>query len=257
MNENATRNSNQKEYLEIDLLQLFSALWKRVWFILLAMIVVGGGMFWYSSFIIDPQYTASAMLYVNNSSISVGGASISISNQELTAAQSLVNTYVVILNSRNVLDDVIEDTGVAYTYEEIKEMISAAPVDSTEVFEVCVKSTDPAEAELIANSICRLLPEKVEDIVDGSSVRIVDYAVIPATKSAPSVTKYTAIGLLLGCLISSVIIIVSELFDQYIRTEEYLLQAYADIPVLAVIPDLESSHSKDRYYYSSNHSKGD
>ncbi len=241
---------NEKEYLEIDVLQLFRALWKRFWLIVLSMVIAGGFLFWYSSFIIPPKYTASAMLYVNNSSISVGSASISISNQDLTAAQSLVKTYVVILKSRNVLEDVIADTGVAYTYDEFVEMISANSVDSTEVFEVKVQSHDPNEAELIANSICRLLPEKVEDIVDGSSVRIVDYAVVPAVKSAPSVTKYTMIGLIIGFLGSSAIVIVLELFDQYIRSEEYLMQTYSHIPVLAVIPDLDNSRSKDRYYNS-------
>ncbi len=251
-----SENLNEKEYLEIDILQLLRALWKRAWVILFTMLILGGGMFWYSSCVIPPKFTASAMLYVNNSSISVGGASISISNQDLTAAQSLVNTYVVILNSRNVLEDVIADTGVAYSYEDVKDMISAAPVDSTEVFEIRVRSTDPQEAELIANSICRLLPEKVEDIVDGSSVRIVDYAVIPSVKSAPSVTKFTASGMLIGLLGSALVIVVLELFDQYIRSEDYLLQTYADVPVLAVIPDLDNAHSKDQYYYSSrNRSK--
>ena len=247
MNEQAI----DKEFLELDVLQMFRALWKRMWLLLLSMIVFGAAMFWYSSFIIPPKYVARAMLYVNNSSISVGGAQISISSQDIIAAKSLVNTYVVILKSRNVLQDVIEETGVDYSYSQLKAMISAEAVESTEVFEVCVKSTDPAEAKLIADAICRLLPEKVEDVVDGSSVRIVDRAVKPASKSSPSVTKFTAIGMLIGLVVSVIFVIVLELFDQYIRSEDYLLQTFPDIPVLGVIPDLDSSgHHRDRYYSS-------
>ncbi len=242
----------EKEYLEVDILHMLRALLKRAWILLLAVVVFGAAMFWYSSFIIPPRYEAKAMLYVNNSSISVGSAQFSISSQELSAAKSLVNTYVVILKSRNVLQDVIDETKVPYSYETLKNMISAQAVESTEVFEVCVQSTDPAEAKLIADSICRLLPEKVEDVVDGSSVRIVDHAVTPAVKSSPSVTKYTAVGMAIGFFVSALFVILLELFDQYIRSEEYLLQTYPDIPVLGVIPDLDSSaHHHDRYY--SNH----
>jgi len=250
----------EKEFLEVDILQVLRAFWKRAWMLLLSMIVFGGMMFWYSSFIMPPKYVASAMLYVNNSSISVGNTQFSISSQDLLAAKSLVNTYVVILKSRNVIQGVIDETGVPYTYGELKEMISANPVEDTEIFEVRVESTDPAEAKLIADSICSLLPEKVEDVVDGSSVRIVDHAVTPKLKDSPSVTKFTALGMLIGLILSSVVVVVLELFDQYIRSETYLLQTFPNIPILGVIPDLDSSGHRDRYYanrYYSHRKKGE
>lgn len=246
-------NANEKEYLEIDPLQLLKALWHRAWIVVLSAILVGAIMFWYASFLIAPKYTASAMLYVNNSALSVGDTSI-IGLSELTAAQSLVNTYVVILNSRNVLNDVIEETGVPYDYTTLKSMIAASPVESTEVFSIDVTSENPQEAEQIANCICRVLPDKLADVVDGSSMRVVDYAVVPSEKSSPNVTRQTAIGMMIGVLVSTIIILIVELCDQYIRSEEYLLQTFENIPVLAVIPDLEEDPSKShgRYYYSNN-----
>lgn len=248
------KNTEEKDYLEIDLVHLFQALWKRAWLIVLSTILVGAIVFWYAMFIVTPKYTASAMFYVNNSSFSLSG--VSISAQELSAAQNLVDTYVVILNSRNVLEDVIEESGVTYSYEDLKDMISAAPVNSTEIFEIKVESAGPEEAERIANCICRVLPAKISDIVEGSSAKIVDYAVVPSTKSSPNVTRYTLVGMIVGMLISAVGVIIAELFDQFIRSEEYLLQTYKDIPVLAVIPDLDEHVSKDRYYYRSR-TKGD
>ncbi len=248
------KNAEEKDYLEIDLVHLFKALWKRAWLIVLSTVVVGAIMLWYSMFIITPKYTASAMLYVNNSSVSLGD--VSISAQDLTAAQSLVDTYVVILNSRSVLEDVIEEAGVTYSYSELKGMISAAPVNSTEIFEIKVESVSPEEAERIANCICHILPAKISDVVEGSSAKIVDYAVVPSAKSSPNVTRYTAVGMIIGMLISAVGVIIAELFDQFIRSEEYLLQTYKGIPILAVIPDLDEHVSKDRYYYRSR-TKGD
>lgn len=238
----------KENVMEIDLLRLAKALWHRAWAIILAMVLFGAAAFSYAYFLITPLYQASAMLYVNNSSISVGSTSVSLS--DLSAAQSLVDTYIVILKTRTTLEDVIEQAELDYSYKELYDMISAGAVNSTEVFQIVVTSPNPWEAEKIANTIAELLPDKISNIVEGSSVRIVDYAVVPPVKSSPSISRYTAMGLLLGLVVSCGIIILRELFDEQIREEDFLLQNY-DLPMLAVVPDLlTSGKSSGKDYYS-------
>lgn len=237
---------DRTNYIEIDLLQLLKTLRRRVWAILLATVLFGGAAFTYATVFITPRYQASALMYVNNSSFSLGSTSFSISSSELTAAQSLVGTYIVILNTRTTLEDVIQKAGVSYTYEELSGMVNASAVNATEIFEVTVTSEDPQEAELIANTIAEVLPGKISDVVEGSSVRVVDYAVVPAGKASPNITMYTAIGIMLGLAISCFAVILLAVFDDLIHSEEYLAQTY-DVPVLAVIPDLLET-SGDSYY---------
>jgi len=241
-----------EDEIEIDLQKLLLALWKKAWLILLSTILGGALFLAYTVFLITPLYKASAMLYVNNSSFSVGNTSFSISNSDLVAAQSLVDTYVVILKTRPTLERVIADTGVDYDYEELYEMIEAAPVNSTEIFEIEVTSPDPQEAELIANSIATILPDRISDIVDGSSVRIVQHAVVPAHKDSPSLAKNTAIGLVLGFMASCGVIVLLELLDSQIHDQETLIELY-QLPVMAVIPDLlESQKVGNGYGYGSS-----
>ena len=228
---------NNKEYIEVDLFQLLKAFWHRAWVIVLAMLLCGAGAFSWAAFLAAPQYEAQALLYVNNSSFSLGSTNFSISDSELTAAQSLVDTYIVVLETRNTLEDVIREAQLHYTYEQLRDMVDAAAVNNTEVFSVTVTSTDPAEAEQIANAITRILPEKIADIVDGSSVRTVDFAVLPTERSAPSISVFTAIGMLLGLVVSCFIVILLSLRDDVIHTEEYLTETYG-LPVLAAIPNL-------------------
>lgn len=244
----------EQEEMEIDLLALAKALWRRAWAIILAMVIMGGVFFGYTYMCIDPTYESSALIYVNNSTVSVG--SVSISATELSAAKTLVQTYIVILKSRTVLEDVIAETGVDYTYEELYDMIEAKDVNSTEIFEVKVTSTDPEEAETIANTIAIMLPEKIAAIVDGSSVRIVDYAIVPSHRAAPSYTKNTAIGIVLGFVLSCAVIICMELFDETVRSEDYLTQNYPDIPLLAVVPDMDSSKNRNGYGYGYGYDTG-
>ena len=237
-----SEKKTQQEY-EIDLLDLARAMWSHIVAIVLAAVVCAGLAFGYTKLLITPTYKANALLYVNSSDISVAGSKLSISASDLTAAKSLVDTYIVI---RTTLNDVIEQSGVSYSYDQLKKMISASSVNSTEIFSVEVTSTSPQEAELLANTIARVLPEKIASVVDGSSVRIVDTAVVPSKKAAPSTGKNTMLGFLLGAVLACGAVVVLYLMDDKIHSADYLLSAY-DIPMLAVIPDL-TQDGDDGYY---------
>ena len=242
------------DYFEIDVLRLLTAIWQRIWLVILAAVLCGAIAFSYASFLVTPLYDSSALMYVNNSSFSLGSTSFSISSAELSAAQSLVDTYIVILKTRTTLLDVIEKADLDYSYETLSNMISASAVNGTEIFKISVTSDDPQEAEKIANTIANILPQKISGIVDGSSVRIVDYAVVPSQKASPNITRYTAIGLIIGIALSCLWIVVAELLDDLVHGID-ALPNHENIPVLAEIPDLEESH-RSKGYYSYYKSKG-
>lgn len=245
-----SKAQQESDYIEIvDLLRLARALWRRTWAIILAMVLFGGAAFAYAYYLITPMYEASALMYVNNSSFSVGSTAISLA--DLNASKSLVDTYLVIMKTRMTLNEVIEQAELNYSYEDLYNMVNATSVDETEIFRVTVTSSDPIEAEKIANTIVEILPKKIEEVMDGSSVRAVDYAVVPNRKSSPSITKYTAIGLAVGFALSCAIIVVLELLDEQIRSEDQLAQTY-ELPLLASIPDLMSAKTRSGYggYYA-------
>lgn len=240
---------NKNEYITIDVLKIVNGMVKRIWIILLAMILGGIALFSYAKFFVTPLYESSVLMYVNNSQLSVGSTAIKISSSDISAARGLVDTYQVILKARMTLNDVIRIGELDYSYEALKGMIRTETVNETEVFSVTVTCPDPHEAEHIANTIARVLPDKIANIVEGSSVRVVDYAVVPSGKVSPNISRYTLIGMLLGMLVSCGIIAVIEILDDRVRTEDYLLQNFGDIPLLAAIPDMLDNRTKGQYYY--------
>ena len=143
---------------------------------------------------------------------------------------------------------------MTYTPEQLKKMVSTSSVSKTGAFEVTVTSTNPTEVELIANSIAKILPERISEIVDGTSVRIVDYAIIPSQRSGPSILKNTAIGMLIGAALTAVVIVVRHLLDDtsrvMIQSVDDLRTMYPDVMVLATIPDMRLSEKKNGYYSS-------
>lgn len=234
--------------LEIDVYKLLKALWHRAWLIILSIVIGGGLALGITHYGIVPLYESSAQMYVNNSSLSFDSAALNISSGDISASKSLVDTYIVILKSRQVSEEIIRKAELDLSYDELVEMIEAKPVNSTEIFEVAVTDTDPYRAEKIANTIAGILPEKISNIVEGSTVRIVDYAVIPAWQSSPNLATNTLIGALIGLLLSAAVIIFLELNDTVIRDENFLLTYYEDIPLLAIVPDIDSKANGKAYY---------
>ena len=244
-------NDNNGETV-IDLFELLGAFIKKIWLVV-ALTVAGAVLaFAYTLLLVTPQYKSSALLYVNNSDISLGSTSLSISSGDLSAAKSLVATYSVILKSRTVVNEVIDLSGVNYSYDQMLSMVDAKAVDNTEVFSITVTSSNPMEAEMLANLYAQVLPEKISEIVNGTDAKIVDYAVIAAKRSSPSYTKNTAVGALLGFVIAAAIVVIGYLRDDIIHSEDYLTKTYPTIPLLTVVPDLISTKSNGYGYYSSS-----
>ena len=247
MNTNTSRINREED--EIDLLQLAAALWHRAWAIFLVMLIGGAIAFGVTQFLITPIYSSSAMLYVNNSSVSLGNTKVSITSGDLSAQEGLIDTYSVILKSRNTLEAVIKEGQLPYSYEELSKHISAGSVNNTGVLEITVTDKDPFRAADITNIIVDILPKRITTIVEGSSVEVVDRAVVKMSPVSPNVMKNTVIGLMIGFLLSAGVIVLRELPDTTIRSEEMLLEKMPDIPILAVVPDLTASSSGGYYAY--------
>ena len=249
---NQQKNKNQQtDY--IDLAQIASLLWQHIVSILLVGIIFAALLFGYARFFVTPKYEANALFYVNNSTLSLN--SVTISTGDLSAASSLVKTYVAILHSRANMELIIERSGVDYTYEQLRGMVTATPENATGLFRVTVTSPNPEEARTLANIIAEILPDKITDIVANSSVEVVDYAVTPRSRVSPSYIKYAAVGLLIGMVLCSAVVLLKDFNDTIIHNEDYLLNTY-DLPILATIPDLNAKTPRKYGYYGSSDKKG-
>ncbi len=248
MNENSKKQNNFDEMMEptIDLAHIIRVLWDHIIVILLTGALFAAALFFYARVFVTPRYEANALFYVNNSSISLSSA-VSISSGELNAASELVDTYVAILQSRANMEQVIAESGVDYSYEQLRRMVSATAVNSTGLFRITVNSANPEEARTLANTIAVILPEKISDIVANSSVVVVDYAVTPRSRVSPNYIRYAEIGFLLGVLLSGAIVFLIDFLDTVIHDQDYLIKHY-QAPVLATIPDLTAKPTR-KYGY--------
>lgn len=229
------KQENNREYYTIDVLHIVKTLWKRAWVIALCGLLTAAIGFSIAAFVIVPTYSSSIKLYVNNSSISLG--SFSITSSEITAAQELVKTYGEILDTRTTLQIVVDKANLDYTWKEISKMLTYEPSNDTEIMRVTVTCENPYEASKIANTIAEVLPVRVSEVITGASMAVVDSAIPELDKVAPSISQYTALGLIIGVLLSVTVLTVVALKDDTIHDEEYVRMTY-DYPILGNVPDL-------------------
>ena len=249
----ADKKSNVEE---IDLLKLAKALWHRAFIILICAMMLGAGAFYWTYRKVYTTYRSTALLYVNNNSLSLGSAKLSLSTGDIKAVNNLMETYSVILTSRTTLNEIISETGIPYAYEDLVKMIKTETVGDTAIFKISVTAEDPDIAAHIANSILTVLPSKISTVIEGASAQIVDYAVPGEAVVNGSPIKSAAIGALLGAVISSAVVIFMYMLDTKVRAEDFLLENYKDIPILTSVPNLNTSGKGGYYGYRKAYARG-
>ena len=233
------KETEKYEEIEIDLSRLFGAVLNRLWLVVLVSVLCAVTVFLGAFFLIAPKYQSTATFYASNQGLLTQN---NPSPGDISASRELVQTYIVILDTRETLLEVIDHAGVDCTERELRKMIEAEAVAGTEIFQVVVTGTDPQEAERIADAIAHVLPKRISAIVEGASVKVVDGAVAASRPSSPDYFKCTVLGFVLGFAASVAVIVLRELLDTSIRAQEDIAQV-CSYPVLAAIPDVDASEA--------------
>lgn len=238
--------NEHRDGLEIDLQKLLLAYLRKWWLILICTAVAGLITLIYTVNFITPLYKSSVSVYVNNAR---ADQQIEyISNTNLATAQKLVNTYINIIRSDRVLAKVADASELDVTADEIRKIMSAEQVDTTELFTVTITHADPEKAAQIANAVAEVAPGEIGEIVEGSSTKIIDYAKVPEKPSSPSKAKNTVLGALVGGVLAVLYVTLVFLMDVRIKDEEDLVALFG-LPVLSQIPAFTTDNTKRRNGY--------
>lgn len=252
------RYDNKREELDedvIELLPLLKALWRSAWLVVVAALVFGSVTYVATKVFVTPTYRTSFTVYVNNRSNSEESTTV-VSSSDLTASQSLVYTYSTIMTSRSVLEAAAAQAGIDSAYETLSEEVSIETVSSTEIMQVYCTMEDPAEALAMAQAIAAVAPDYIAQIVEGSSMQIIDNPVLPTDIYSPSYLKNTLIGMFVGAFLVAAAIVLREFLDDRIKEEGELEKRFG-IAIVGVIPNmLEASKTDHSYGYGYGHASG-
>ena len=240
--------NSTKDVGQIDVKRMIEIVLDRIVIILVITLIFGLVFFAVSNYFITPKYESSITLYVNNRSETANDDLESKTlSSDITASQQLVPTYIEMLKSNNVLgtvaDKVEAKTGEAFTESEIRKMITAEAVANTEIIKVTVKTTKAAVAKEIAQTISEVVPEKIPNFIERSTVNIIDGARINTKPVEPNVRNSIILGALLGLVLSIAVILLKEIFDVRVKSTDDLVTRF-NLPVLGAIPEIYVSYEE-------------
>lgn len=256
---NAEQQNNEE--VTIDLRRLFVLIKKHLISILIWMIGLGLVAYGISEYVLVPKYTASTQLLVNRKSTDVNqvynnqqadinsvttykdiitsrvilkGASKYLANpvtvvRKATPAKKAVyktqddGTRVLVKKAVKAKPAVIKRDGKSYSVSasELSQAVSVTTTTSSQVFSLSATAETPEKAQAIANAVAKEFKKQIPSIMDVNNVTIVAEA-SKGTKSFPKVKMITAVGVLAGLVISLLIIIIKDLSDTTVRSDDFM-----------------------------------
>lgn len=219
----------QTDEIEINLLEILGVLRARLFSILMSGVILAAVFGLGTMFLIEPQYRSTSKLYI------VGQSSSITSLTDLQTGTQLTQDYMVLVQSRPVLEKVIDNLGLDMKYESLRGMVSLNNPQDTRILEVTVTTGDPYMAKEIVDEVSGVSVSRIAAIMNVDEPTIAEYGHLENSPSSPSLRKNILIGGMLGVLGSALVVVVLYLLNDTIRTEEDV-EKYLGLNTLALIP---------------------
>ena len=217
---------------EINIRDFLNYLKKYVLVIVVVAIVLIIGVFIYDKSIKKPLYTTYTTIILTKSNETQ--TSTTITQNDILLNQKLVETYTRIIKSKLVLDQVISETGITYTAEELGQNVAVEAYENTEMLKISVTDSDPELAASIANSIAQVFSGEVAKIYQMNNISVIDIAQVPEEVSNNTLTRDFFIALFISIFGSIGVIFIIYYFDDSIKLTDDLEEEIG-MPVIAKV----------------------
>ena len=215
----------------IDLVDLFYALFRKLHYIVLSVLIGALILNASSYFLIKPTYQSTAKMYV----VSASSDSV-VDLSDINVGSSLTLDYEELVLGYPVLSKVIENLDLNMGVGELKNKISIENPEDTRILNITATTTEPRLSMKIANEVMDVSIKYLPDTMSTNAPNVAERARLQETKVAPNYGKYTLIGALLGFLLSCGVIIARHLMDDTIHTADDM-EKYFGIAPLTVVPE--------------------
>ncbi|HJA80961.1 MAG TPA: polysaccharide export protein [Candidatus Mediterraneibacter intestinipullorum] len=216
--------------MEIDLLEIFYALKKRA-LIIVAVLLAGAVLAGiYTRMMVTPVYRATSTMLVLTKETTL------TSLADLQLGSQLTKDYSMLITSRTVLQEVIDELGVDMRYESLKEAVSINNPSDTRILELSVDNSDPQIAQELVNALANISSEYIGNQMEVVPPKVIEEAIVPEKPISPSMSRNVAMGALAGLVLAVGVVVLMTLMDDSIKSEDDI-EKYLGLSTLAIIPD--------------------
>ena len=214
----------------IDLKDMFSYFKSKISIIILFIVVVGIMGCLYGLFIQKPVYKSSTSIVL----ISESQTGATLTYNDVSLNQNLVSTYSEIIKSRRVLNQVIDNLSLDYSYSNLSNNVEVSSVTGTQIIKISVSDRNNKTAMKIADEIAKVFAKEIPELYNISNVNILDYAEAASNAYNANFIKQSIIYLLVGLVLGLGITFVMYYFDRSVKNISQV-EEKIKLPVLATV----------------------
>lgn len=215
---------------QIDLLELFYALKKRIVLILIAGVLGALTALAYTKLLVTPIYSATASMLVLTKETTL------TSLADLQLGSQLTQDYSRLIMSYTVLEEAIANLGLDMSPETLEANISLNNQQDTRIMDITVTNPDPETARALAEEVGNVSAEFIGEKMGIVPPSIIEEVKLPKSPVSPSTSRNVMMGGMAGIALVAGIICVMTIMDDTIRSADDISQ-YLGVPALALIPD--------------------
>lgn len=230
------KNNN---FVEMDIKELCCILLHKSWIIILVGVIGVVGTWAICSFLLQPMYTSTTKVYVINRQDET-----KMTYSDLQTGTQLAKDYMILVKSRPVTEQVINNLKLDLTSDELSELIEVNSPQDTRVLEIKANYMDPEIAKQIVDSVALISSERMVTVMEIEKVNIMEEGNLPTLPSYPSIARDVILGGLIGVIFSTLAIIFVHIMNDSIKTEEDI-EKYLGITTLGMLPIEEGSSKKN------------
>lgn len=233
-------NYVHEDEMEIDLREIFFTLLNKWHLIFLSGLMCALIGLLAAMFLMPEKFQSKTSIYIYDQQ-----QKETMSYSDLQMSTVLTKDYEVLIKGRAVLEEVIEELDLNCSYGVLNSMVTVNVPDSTRIVEIIVETSDPYLSKDIADAVREISSETIKSVMNVDAVNVVESANLPEGKSSPSVSKYTMLGGMLGCVAAAGIILLLFLTNDTIRSQEDV-EKYLELGVLGTIPLADGEKTEDK-----------
>ena len=225
--------TQQQDEISISISEILNLLRRKILVIIAFAIFFVIISTFINSFIITPKYSSTTKLYV------IGSDTIS-SISDLQIGSSLTKDYIQLIQSRPVVQIVIDNLDLKYNYNELTSNINIINPTDTRMLNITVTDEDPYLAKEIADEFATVSISKIHEIMLAEEPRMVEDGVVDTKPVSPNKKKNIIMWTFGGTFFVIFIIIISYILDDTLKSEADI-EDRLGLTTLGEIP-LEETH---------------
>lgn len=214
----------------IDLKDLFDYYKSKLGVVILFVVLVGILGCLYGLFIQKPMYKSSTSIVL----ISEAKDNSQLTYNDVSVNQNLVSTYSEIVKSKRILNQVINNLNLDYSYGALSNNIEVSSVTGTQIIKITVTDENSKTAMKVANEIAKVFSKEIPELYNISNVNILDTAEQPSSAYNVNIAKQSTIFLLAGLVLGLGVVFVMYYFDRSVKNASQI-EDKLKLPVLATV----------------------